>query len=131
MEMRSWVTQRGMQAFQTSFHSYSFCFQTVNRDVKNLFNSGIPYIQGWIRNVCRGIFDLWRWKKVRLRLLLTVGKDFATEFNLSIHQTLRFNNFNFFGKLNLKCDCNLINIPSLLAFHFSARFSSLKKIFIS
>ena len=53
--MHSWVTQRGMQALQTSFHSYPFCFQTVNRDVKNLFISGIPYIHGWIRNVCRGI----------------------------------------------------------------------------
>ena len=52
-------------------------------------------------------------KKNPLHLLLTVGTDFATEFHLSIHQTLRFNNFNFFGKLNLKCDCKLINIPSL------------------
>ena len=51
-------------------------------------------------------------KKVRLHLLLTVGKDFATEFHLSIHQILKFNNFNFFGKLNLKCDCKLMNIPS-------------------
>ena len=33
-------------------------------------------------------------KKVRLHLLVTVGKDFATEFHLPIHQTLRFNNFN-------------------------------------
>ena len=55
MKMRGWVTQRAMEALQTSFHSYPFCFQTVNRDVKNLFNSGIPYIQGWLRNVCRGI----------------------------------------------------------------------------
>ena len=41
-------------------------------------------------------------KKVRLHLLLTVGKDFATEFHLSIHQTLRFNNFNFFWKAKLE-----------------------------
>ena len=32
--MRSWVTQRGMQELQTSFHSHFFCSQTVNRDVK-------------------------------------------------------------------------------------------------
>ena len=53
--------------------------------------------------------NLWfvKMKKFRLHLLLTVGKDFATEFHLSIHQTLRFNKFNVFGKLNLKCDCKL------------------------
>ena len=48
-----------------------------------------------------------------LHLLLTVGKDFATKFHLSIPQTLRFNNFNFCGKLNLKCDGKSSNISSL------------------
>ena len=52
-------------------------------------------------------------KKVRFHLLLTVGKDFATKFHLSIPQTLRFNNFNFCGNLNLKCDRNSSNMPSL------------------
>jgi hypothetical protein len=52
-------------------------------------------------------------QKVRLHLLLTVGKDFATKFHLSIPQTLRFNNFNFCGKLNLKCDRKSSNMPSL------------------
>ena len=52
-------------------------------------------------------------KKFRLHLVLTVGKDFATKFHLSIPQTLRFNNFNFCGKLNLKCDRKSSNIPSL------------------
>ena len=56
---------------------------------------------------------MWRWKKIRLHFLFTVGKDFATEFHLSIHQTLIFNNCNFFGKLNLKCDCKIITVISL------------------
>ena len=80
--MHSWVTQRGMQALQTSFHSYSFCFETVNRDVKNLFNSGIPYIQGWIRNACRGI------SRKRERMLL----DFRSHFKFSFPQKLKLLN---------------------------------------
>ena len=34
-----------MQALQTSFHSYSFCCQTVNRDVKNFFNSEKKFVE--------------------------------------------------------------------------------------
>ena len=85
--MRSWVTQRGMQALQISFHSYSFCFQTVNRDVKNLYNSGIAYIQGWIRNACRGI------SRKREGMLL----DFRSHFKFSFPQKLKLLNLRVWG----------------------------------
>ena len=52
-------------------------------------------------------------KKSSTSPLLTVRKDVATKFHLSIPQTLRFNNFNFCGNLNLKCDRNSSNMPSL------------------
>ena len=43
-----------------------------------------------------------------------VGNDLATEFHSSIHQTVKFNNFKLFWRAsNLKCDCNLNEIPSL------------------
>ena len=44
-------------------------------------------------------FDLQEEKKLRLHLGLKLRKDFETEFNWTIHQTVRFNNFKlFFGK---------------------------------
>ena len=87
MKMRSWVTQRGMQPLQTGLHSYSFCFQTVNREVKNLFNSGIPYKQGWIRNACRGI------SRKREGMLL----DFRSHFKFSFPQKLKLLNLRVWG----------------------------------
>ena len=87
MKIRSWVTQREMQPLQTSLHSYSFCFQTVNRDIKNLFNSGIPYIQGWIRNACRGI------SRKREGMLL----DFRSHFKFSFPQKLKLLNLRVWG----------------------------------
>ena len=38
-------------------------------------------------------------------LCLKTGNFFETEFNWSIHQTFRFNNFKLFLENNLKCDC--------------------------
>ena len=87
MKMRSWVTQRGMQPLQTGLHSYSFYFQTVNREVKNLFNSGIPYMQGWIRNAFRGI------SRKREGMLL----DFRSHFKFSFPQKLKLLNLRVWG----------------------------------
>ena len=54
IKIRSWVRTEWNAIIANHFSFFLFCFQTGDAKVKNFFSL---YIQDWIRNVCKGIFQ--------------------------------------------------------------------------